>query len=184
MKSVDKAMVDYYEQEIQKSYREWDRAAAADYERTEQPKHAPKPQYAKGDTRAASQRIAELRFAEAIKPLLHLKVDQSLVMTLEQQAAKASRFQAVVEGVLAQPRHPAKRGECQVPRAHIPWAIKPSGKGGNDLARTPAIIAVVAVRGCRWPTGDPRNGGAFCFCNKKRVLGTSYCADHAKEAHK
>jgi hypothetical protein len=41
-----------------------------------------------------------------------------------------------------------------------------------------AARAVLTRRGCRFPIGDVKSDD-FCFCNKKRVAGRSYCALHA-----
>ena len=109
-----------------------------------------KPRYTKGDTTAASARIAEIRRKEA------LPVPRELIDAPEDVGARwRSKYpdeHVPVGGVL--PYQPAARAELPVER---PW---------------PSLTA-----GCRYPIGDTP---PFLFCNKPRVLGKSYCECHTK----
>lgn len=45
-----------------------------------------------------------------------------------------------------------------------------------------ATILSLTERMCRWPHGDPKKPG-FRFCGKAVADGTSYCAEHLKQAY-
>ena len=45
-----------------------------------------------------------------------------------------------------------------------------------------ATILSLTERMCRWPHGDPKKPG-FRFCGKPSADGTSYCAEHLKQAY-
>ena len=45
-----------------------------------------------------------------------------------------------------------------------------------------ATILSLTERMCRWPHGDPKHPG-FRFCGKAVADGTSYCAEHLKQAY-
>ena len=60
----------------------------------------------------------------------------------------------------------------------------------GDHPRAPAVpylppaaaaVAALAVRGCRWPFGEPAEAG-FRFCAAVAVPGSSYCAVHGRAA--
>jgi len=55
----------------------------------------------------------------------------------------------------------------------LPW-------GSANL--TPTAIAVIGVRGCRFPIGDVRTD-QFHFCNAKREPGKAYCPAHEAACH-
>lgn len=139
--------------------------------------HTPKPIYRKGDTTAASARIAQLREEER----LGLKVDPSLIIPIEEFARKP-RFQAIVEGILAMPMLGARPGERPHPPRLIAALIEPKDSDVRALAMSPAAMAIVAVCGCRWPFGEPSDED-FHFCNKKRAVHF-YCEAHARKSKK
>ena len=45
-----------------------------------------------------------------------------------------------------------------------------------------ATILSLTERMCRWPHGDPKKPG-FRFCGKSVSEGSSYCAEHLKQAY-
>lgn len=144
---------------------------------------APKPHYAKGDTTAATNRIAQIRFTEAQKRILALKVDRELITPIEEQLARLKpRFRAVIEGVLAKPSQPATPGDRPATRVPIPALVKVEDRFLHTLATTPAAMAIVALCGCRWPIGDP-SSNVFHFCNRKRAAHF-YCEAHERESRK
>ena len=144
---------------------------------------APKPHYAKGDTTAATNRLAQLRLAESQKEKLGLKVARELITPLEEQAARfRPRFQAAVESILARPFQPALPGERPNSRPPAIALIEPNDWRLAQMAISPAAAAVMAVCGCRWPVGEPEDAG-FHFCNKKRTAHF-YCEAHARKSRK
>lgn len=58
--------------------------------------------------------------------------------------------------------------------------IFPWKRGSSQLS--PAGVAIMNLRGCRFPHGDTK-GAEFRFCNEPRRAGSSYCPLHAKECH-
>jgi hypothetical protein len=139
----------------------------------------PKPIYRKNDTTAASARIAEIRETER----LALKVARELITPIEEQVARFKpRFLALVEGISAQPAHPALAAPRPTERVPIAALIEPKDRDVCALAMSPAVAAIVAVCGCRWPIGEPTDE-TFHFCNKKRAVHF-YCEAHAKKAIK
>lgn len=67
------------------------------------------------------------------------------------------------------PRKPAAR-----PKRTSPPKPAPTGK--------PCGLMELTFWSCRWPEGDPRHPG-FHFCNRKRVDGVPYCAEHVAVAY-
>ncbi|WP_439817012.1 GcrA family cell cycle regulator [Zavarzinia sp. CC-PAN008] len=54
-------------------------------------------------------------------------------------------------------------------------------------AEQPEPMARVSLMGmkermCKWPVGEPQDGGFF-FCGRKTVSTTPYCAEHAAKAY-
>lgn len=150
------------------------------------PTSKPKPHYSKGDTTAASARIAEIRRVEKLiegPAYLGLKVERELIASIEEQAARfRPRFKAIIEGILATPFQPARRGECPAPPMPIAGPVELTDGDLRGLAVSPAAVAIVALCGCRWPIGEP-TADDFRFCNKKRAQHF-YCEAHARKAKK
>lgn len=49
---------------------------------------------------------------------------------------------------------------------------------GIDNSISATALAVMRVRGCRYPFGRPRSP-AFQFCNAPRRWGSMYCSEHS-----
>lgn len=142
------------------------------------PRHpAPKPVYRKGDTTAALTRLVDLRRKER----LALKVDKSLIVPLEEFVSRW-HSRATVEGILSSPDQPALSGDKPQVRPEIEAVVEPEERDVLALAMSPAVTAIVALCGCRWPIGEPSDE-AFHFCNKKRAAHF-YCEAHETESKK
>ena len=70
---------------------------------------------------------------------------------------------------------PAPASTQAAPRPPVDNVVELQPGGG-------ATILSLTERMCRWPHGDPKKPG-FRFCGKPSADGTSYCAEHLKQAY-
>jgi hypothetical protein len=144
------------------------------------------PHYLKGNTTAASARLAELRFRERdslVTPPEKLPSWNSRRMVVERDLASAicgdpvhtrsalGGFEQQGKPVGGDDDFLGKGSNPSKPRAGsvIHWTV-------GDLGAT--ALAIMAVRGCRFPIGEI-GSKEFHFCNSRREPGKAYCPAHA-----
>lgn len=105
-----------------------------------------------------------------------LKTPKDIVVP-PKQAVAAPAPAAVPE---SRPAAPRKLPEQNIEALFAGSAIR----SGDSIHFEGAALAVDGLRGavCRWPIGDPRDGG-FHFCGKKARIKSPYCEDHFKLAY-
>lgn len=145
--------------------------------------------FIKGDTTAASARLAELiaadrRLVTAPEDLPSWKFFDPKRTVTRTSVGDPPSGRSALEGYVPPWRPSWHTRPCEIERKHVEPSAPSVFKQRlywlsdcSDLSHAALAVVDLKRRGCKYPFGDPKLAG-FHYCNHRKMAGLPYCTEH------